>query len=268
MKRLLILTAIILSILALVFTAFVSFDLQQINAEAFPILNAVSKTKPSFDVRYQLNFTATSAIIGALLVSNGLLILHYFLRNMELNKFNVQQAVVETQAIDENLFKEVEPDTVVELRNAISRYTPVANAENYWQDVLMFLCQQLQAVQGKVYEVQGKTLSLSGTYAVSLDLGDTNSFQLGDGFVGECARLKRTFNLDDIPEGYIKIVSGLGNSYPTHLLLIPAVSNNQVTAVVEMAFFITQHPGAVQAVENFLQEQSSLFQSNHAEKEL
>lgn len=267
MKRLLIIIAVILSVLALLFTVLIFLDLQHLNEEAFVILKNVSKSRPSFDERYQQFFTFNSAVLGALFVSNGLLILLYFLSNLEIKKFNIQHAEIDDVKVDDNLFKESDPQEVIELREALEAYKFGHKTHESWQSVLKFLSNQLESVQGKVYTLSGKTLSLAGTYAITLNHNEGNSFEIGDGFIGECARLKRTFYLDEIPEGYVKIVSGLGTSYPTHLLIIPAIHDSAVKAVFEMAFFKALHPATIHEIESFLAHQSALLKVENIEIE-
>jgi PAS domain S-box-containing protein len=57
----------------------------------------------------------------------------------------------------------------------------------------------------------------------------------GEGLVGTCAREKQIINLTEIPEGYITITSGLGDTQPDNLLLVPVLHENELIGVLEIA---------------------------------
>src|SRR6185436_5846116 len=63
------------------------------------------------------------------------------------------------------------------------------------------------------------------------------SFWLGEGLVGQCAREKRKMLLTDVPIDHIRIGSGLGDSAPLSLIILPVLFEGQVNAVIELASF-------------------------------
>ncbi|MBL0387578.1 response regulator [Tumebacillus sp. ITR2] len=62
-------------------------------------------------------------------------------------------------------------------------------------------------------------------------------FRIGEGLVGQCAQENRAILLTDIPDGYIRITSGLGSATPTCILVLPVEYEGQVRAVIELASF-------------------------------
>jgi len=61
------------------------------------------------------------------------------------------------------------------------------------------------------------------------------SFEFGEGLVGRAAMEKDLIYITDLPPGYMKIRSGLGEGVPSCLLLIPVILDNKVLGVIELA---------------------------------
>jgi PAS domain S-box-containing protein len=98
----------------------------------------------------------------------------------------------------------------------------------------------LGAIQGGFFmlnENHGneKTLELISSFAYNRKKYLQKSINLGDGLVGTCAVEKQIINLTEIPEGYIKITSGLGDAKPDNLLLVPVLHEQDLIGVLEIA---------------------------------
>ena len=63
------------------------------------------------------------------------------------------------------------------------------------------------------------------------------SFHLGEGLAGQCALENRMILLDQVPENYINISSGLGTASPSAILILPVEFEGEVLAVIEFASF-------------------------------
>jgi methyl-accepting chemotaxis protein len=103
------------------------------------------------------------------------------------------------------------------------------------------IAKELEAGQGALYlprEVDGKRrIVLESGYALGLGESAEISFEFGEGLLGQAATTGNTLFVDDIPEGYVKIVSGLGSAYPKFLLIVPIKKNGTVDGVIELASF-------------------------------
>ena len=63
--------------------------------------------------------------------------------------------------------------------------------------------------------------------------------EMGEGLVGRCILENDTIYIDDLPDEYIHISSGLGNAKPKSLFLAPIRVNEKVYGVAEIASFHT-----------------------------
>ena len=70
----------------------------------------------------------------------------------------------------------------------------------------------------------------------------SNSFRLGEGLVGQCALEKERILLTDVPGDYIQISSGLGESPPLNIIVLPILFEGSVRAVIELASFSAFSP--------------------------
>jgi two-component system C4-dicarboxylate transport sensor histidine kinase DctB len=94
-------------------------------------------------------------------------------------------------------------------------------------------------LQGVVYvnedneDGNNATLQLAGSYAC----GDPppQTLALGEGLLGQCAVEKRTQRIAAAPEGFAMIRSGLGETRPACVLLVPILLNEALLGVVEIA---------------------------------
>ncbi|MDX2099500.1 MAG: response regulator [Leptolyngbyaceae cyanobacterium bins.59] len=80
-------------------------------------------------------------------------------------------------------------------------------------------------------------LKLISTYAYRERKHLGHQFRLGEGLVGQCALEKERILVTDVPDDYVKINSGLGESSPLNVVVLPVLFEGQVTAVIELASF-------------------------------
>ncbi|MGM1060414.1 HAMP domain-containing protein [Saccharothrix sp. Mg75] len=60
-------------------------------------------------------------------------------------------------------------------------------------------------------------------------------FRFGQSLVGQAARSRRTIAVDEVPPGYVSVTSGLGQTEPSDLVVLPIVVEGQVLGVIELA---------------------------------
>lgn len=98
----------------------------------------------------------------------------------------------------------------------------------------------LNAIQGGLFllndsDEEKPSLSLVASFAYDRKKYLEKTIEVGEGLVGMCAVEKNTINLTEIPEGYISITSGLGDTPPDNLLLVPVIHENIIIGVIEIA---------------------------------
>ena len=100
------------------------------------------------------------------------------------------------------------------------------------------LANGFNAGQGIFYlRSQKEQLALAATYAYIVEDGQTQEVSYGSGFVGETARKQVRLVLEEIPENYLQIFSGLGSAVPNFLVFQPIVHQQEVCGVIELALF-------------------------------
>ncbi|MFD3518652.1 HAMP domain-containing protein [Streptomyces sp. NPDC058657] len=118
----------------------------------------------------------------------------------------------------------------------MSELTPVVSA----QQGAFFLAMASGAGAAKGAEVGAEAdspyqLRMRGSYGYSPS-GMPTVFRPGETLIGTAAEEKRTIQVK-VPEGYLKISSGLGEAPPAHVIVLPVLFEGQVLGVIELASF-------------------------------
>jgi HAMP domain-containing protein/CheY-like chemotaxis protein/signal transduction histidine kinase len=82
-----------------------------------------------------------------------------------------------------------------------------------------------------------QALRLTSSYAYRERKTLSNRIRVGEGLVGQCAYEKERILVTDVPGDYIRISSGLGESPPLNIVVLPVLFEGQVKAVIELASF-------------------------------
>jgi len=100
-------------------------------------------------------------------------------------------------------------------------------------------------------------LELVATYAYDHERKKQKKIYIGEGLVGMCAVEKSSVYLEDIPQGYLSISSGLGGSNPKSLLIVPLKLEDQIFGVIEIASFNKFSKHEIEFVERVTESISS-----------
>jgi putative methionine-R-sulfoxide reductase with GAF domain len=128
--------------------------------------------------------------------------------------------------------------TIAEILNSLKEQTSLNDLA---QKFLWTLAKQLEASQGAFFITKKKenthVLSFLVGYAYHLPDSEVIEFEFGEGLSGQVAKEGKLVNIHAVPEGYITILSGLGNATPSAMLIFPIKNGEEVLAVVELASF-------------------------------
>jgi HAMP domain-containing protein/CheY-like chemotaxis protein/signal transduction histidine kinase len=78
-------------------------------------------------------------------------------------------------------------------------------------------------------------LRLIASYAVNKKKAAQRTIREGEGLVGQCLLEKQRMLLDEVPGDYMNVTSGLGESKPLSLIVLPVLFEGDVKAVIELA---------------------------------
>lgn len=133
-------------------------------------------------------------------------------------------------------------EELIDVENYIKKILPKENTKldivKYTEKILSNLAKEFDIVQGLFFvkEKETDTFNIIGKYAYFGD-EEPKSFMLGETLSGQVAKNKTTLNLQEIPENFVTILSGLGSSSPNHLIIIPIVLEEKTIAIIELASF-------------------------------
>jgi HAMP domain-containing protein/signal transduction histidine kinase/CheY-like chemotaxis protein len=114
------------------------------------------------------------------------------------------------------------------------------------------------AQQGSIFltelEADGDvSLGRIASYGYRPRKGVPDTFGLGEGLVGQAAVEKKPIVVHDVPHGYLRISSGLGEATAATVAVLPVLFEEQVLGVVELASFRPYSPVHMQFLEQLVE---------------
>lgn len=122
-------------------------------------------------------------------------------------------------------------------------------------EVVYFMVKYLDVQQGALFilieeeDEAEKYLELKGCYAYNRKKHLSKRIVIGEGLVGQAYLEKTTVYLTDVPSSYLNISSGMGQSKPACVVIVPLLHNEHVKAVLEIASFTACEPYQVAFLE-------------------
>jgi PAS domain S-box-containing protein len=109
-------------------------------------------------------------------------------------------------------------------------------------ELISNLSTYIGAVQGGFFILndeleEDKYFELIAHFAYNRKKYSQKRIELSEGLIGRSAFEKNTIYLDEVPDEYIEITSGLGEANPRTLLIVPLKVNNEIHGVIEFSSF-------------------------------
>lgn len=102
------------------------------------------------------------------------------------------------------------------------------------ENILNYLVPTLRCQVGLFYLPDGKDMVLKGTYAFTWRKNLSNRIPVGEGLVGQAALEKKQIVLTRVPEDYIVVGSGLGETTPRHIVVTPILHEEELCGMLEV----------------------------------
>ena len=137
------------------------------------------------------------------------------------------------------------------------------NLKDLSKSFLSNLINYSEAHQGVIFSLNddddsNKFLEFLAGYALSKKKLNQKKIDIGEGLIGVCFKEKETMVVDDIPDGYTEVGSGVGAVVPKHIILFPLKMDEIVLGVIELSFINEIEEYKIR----FIEKISEMFTSN------
>ena len=148
------------------------------------------------------------------------------------NKLTIKKVEVKEEVTKKTL-KENRIESIDELRTLFVKTKKIKSKE-----VLNKVIEIFDGVKGLYYQLSddNKTLKIKAEFATETSK-EGSEITLEDNIIGEVIHSKKIKYLTNIPKDYINILSGLGDSKPVSIIIIPFIQADSIIGVAEIALF-------------------------------
>jgi signal transduction histidine kinase/CheY-like chemotaxis protein/CHASE3 domain sensor protein len=119
-------------------------------------------------------------------------------------------------------------------------------------NLLEFLAPHLQARVAALYirEPDGAFRRVAGYALPPSERVEASVLRPGDGLLGQVAKNARVLHVHEVPDDFLPVESSLGRAKAREVVLVPAVFDGLVQAVVEFGFFQRVHPADLELLQS------------------
>jgi HAMP domain-containing protein/uncharacterized FlaG/YvyC family protein len=134
--------------------------------------------------------------------------------------------------------------------------TPQEDLHKLNRAILFDLAKYINAQLGAIYLLNneddlnnGQVLQLSASYAYTNQCSAQAEILVGEGLLGEAFKHEKTNLINSVSNNYWSIKSGLGESTPKNLLLVPLKTSQESLGIIELASIYTFESQQIEFVE-------------------
>ncbi|MCX6224169.1 MAG: response regulator [Bacteroidia bacterium] len=103
------------------------------------------------------------------------------------------------------------------------------------QKIAGLVSRQLSALTSALFVYKDKDkIEFVGGYAVNSEQAKARIFKPGEGLIGQVVLDRKARIIEDVPDNYLDIYSGLGRQKPGFLMIVPCIYNSVVEGVLEL----------------------------------
>jgi PAS domain S-box-containing protein len=121
-------------------------------------------------------------------------------------------------------------------------------------ELIAQLVKYIKANQGGIFVLNEDPvepqLEMLACYAYDKHKIVKKEIRVGEGLIGQAFKEVDTLNIQEVPEEYIQITSGLGEARPRNILIVPLANDNIVIGAIELASFEPFSPLEIEFVES------------------
>ena len=259
-------TSIVLIVFFILVTSYAAVDLLSLPTEILEAIGVSENTK--LEKAKDVAFTSYMVLVLDFFIV--LLLIFMFSMN-NVNHMAENIVYVEREKKEKNQ-KQTEVKHGFDVDAALHKCSTIANG-NYETDkekynkLLAVICEEIKVSTGALYEtlVEGDKRTLKYVTGFAFYLADSESlqFEFGEGLVGQAAKSGNEILVsNDVPQSYIKVLSGLGESSPNNLIILPIKEKEAVKGILELAGFNQFSQSEI----DFLRKASAYFYSEEKVK--
>ncbi len=139
-------------------------------------------------------------------------------------------------------------------------------SDKFYHTLVAELVDFMKITQAGIYVVEEehdeKIIDMKSCYAFDRNKFLKKKIEIGQGLVGQCYLEKASIFLKEVPESYLYITSGLGDTPPRCILLVPMIHENTVEGIIELASLRVLDDHEIEFAEKFASLLASFVASN------
>lgn len=149
---------------------------------------------------------------------------------------NSEKEGIQQEILDQAEVKVKEEEAQIDVQKLIPSRT--LGIDKYAEELLQNMAGSFNMVQGLFYikDPNEDLFHCNGQYAYFSE-NKPAEFRSGETLPGQAVKNKAIVSLNNIPDQYMTIASGLGNSNPKQLVFVPLKNQDDVVGLIEYATF-------------------------------